>query len=592
MNDHFVYISSGGLVALRARADLLELTGRFEPIGGPEGPLTAPRTQAFTNWVQRHKGDRFRIIVDTADEETTLDELPPLVKRDRQEMTRKRLLGRFREQRFKTSMPFALLGEKPTGLAALTGRRASSSLMAALRSEFVLAPWIQIIEGAQIHLQSLHSTALLGPTLTSREFKGKSGLLVSLQPGGLRQTLIVNGVLRFSRLAPVYQLADSGALVNEVESTMQYMAMSQIVSRDLLLGDFSVWAIDAGLPDLDGRLVQVSDSLDPRPITILGSRVKPLRLSEEAQQWHLGAIPYWAAALRLPSAGIGYATGDQRVYAHAAQIRRGLQFGSASLTAACLIAAGGLELFRYMRPDPTGLLKKYEYLISEKEQELQATQAEYGVTGTELNLLTQAAEGLRKRHVDAAALLSTVSTAIGGETDLRLEKISWRRAGSEPNQGTTAAQGPGASPAPVALAATTPAGAGGASGPTGTPSLAGGPAVDGMAPAGVSAAGNVEVIPAKAPTLTSQLQSEVTVEILGKAPKRIGKTLSNQRAEELVARLKAACGCEADLVKWPFDNTPPSTISGDFLAAKSTDQVPFQIRLKLSGAAVSALRVP
>lgn len=592
MRDHFVYISSGGLIALRASGGLLELSGRFDPIGGVEDPATVPRTQAFRDWLARYRNDRFRIIVDTSEEEITLDELPPLMARDRLEMSRKRVDGRYREQRFKTCMPFALLGERPTGLAAITGRRASSFVISVLRSELVLSPWVQIIERSQVSLASLHSTALLAPALLASEFKGKSGLLVSLQPGGLRQTLVVKGVLRFSRLAPVYQVQDAAGLVAEIDSTMQYMAMSQIVNRELLNGDFSVWLIDAGLPETEGRQVLLSESGEPRSIIRVGARLKTLPLDDEAQQSNLGAIPWWASSLRSRQVGAGYATSEQRVYARVAQLRKGLKFGSAGLATACLLGAGGLELFRQMRPDPTGLLRKYENLIVEKEQELLVTQAEYGVTGSELNLLTQAAHGLRQRHVDAAALLTLLSESVGAELDLRLDRIAWRRVGSESGLSATAASG-GGSQAPVALAATAPAGAGGPGGPNGpaglaagTPGMAGTTA-GGVSPMGAGAVAGMNPDSGKAPTLASQVNSEIIVEIQGKAPNRIGKTESNRRASDLVARLRKACGCEVELVRWPFDNAPPSSLSGDFKTVASTDQAPFEIRMKLGAGPVS-----
>jgi hypothetical protein len=560
MKNHYLYISSTGLIALRMNGNVLEQTGRFDSIENSNSDKAGPQAEAFSNWLSHYRQDRFRILVDSSEEEIVLEELPPLSRRDRGTIIEKRLGLRYRDSRFKTWMPFALLGPKPTGLNALTGRQASASVVAVIRGEVVLSPWIQLIESAQVCLESLHSTALLATAMVGGRPNDRTGLLLSMQPGGLRQSLIINGAVRFSRLAPIFRIGDYAALASEIENTIQYLLMSQIVQREHLSENFSIWALSAGLPELAKQQVQLIESGASQTITVIDDQHMVTAGGDEAG---LGSLPNWVALLQRIKLRPGYATRSQRIFATAHTFNTWIRGTAMTAACACLLAALGLESYRYFRYDPLSLLQQYQFQISDKQQLLDSTHSEYGVTGTELSLIAQTANALKKRHVMADSVTAIIADAIGTERDLRVEHVAWRRAAFD----TAGAMAQSAAPVMA-----------GTRGTSTTPPMAG----------PTTASPNASAARDEYPgfdkdALHAQLVSELSIELRGTVAVRIGKSESNRRVELLRDQLKAACRCNVEVQKWPFDNSPAVSLQGDFAGKASKQSMPFEMRATLPG---------
>ncbi len=558
MQNHYLYISSTGLVALRMNGSTLEPSGRFETVDPSNHGQAEILANEFSNWLRKYQLDRFHLLLDSSEEEIVLEELPPLSRRDRATLIEKRLGLRYRESRFKTWMPFALIGPKPGGLDALTGRQASSCVVAVIRGEMVLSPWIHLIESAHVCLDSLHSTALLATELVGRRMRTKNGLLLSMQPGGLRQSLIINGAVRFSRLAPIFRIADYNALAGEIESTIQYLLMSQIIQREQLTEDFSIWALSGGLPNFDDQLVQLVESGATQPITVIDDTLKSLMSAEQAADLGLASLPNWFALLSRGKVGTGYATPEQRIYSNANTFKGWMRAGAAGVASACLFASIGLETYRYFRYDPLSLLNRYQYLISEKQQELDSTHSEFGVTGSELSLIAYSAGALRARAVRADSIASMVSDAIGNETDLRVDRLAWRRTAFD----TAGAMAQLTLPPPSAVLA-----------PTSST-----PAAMTVLPASGANVHADDYTGIDRAALHTQLVTDLVIDLQGKVPVRIGKSESNQRVEELRGRLKSICRCEVEILKWPFDNSPATSLQGDFAGKTSRQSVQFELR--------------
>lgn len=586
MIDHFIYVSQSGAIALRAMGDRLQVIGRFDASADRVVGAGVQPAAAFEQHLQRYAGDRFCVLVDTPEEEMLVDDLPPLNARDRNALINKRLALRHRDLRFKTWRPYAFTGDPPRGVQRLLGRRASSVLIAVLRGEAALTPWIQAIESSKVCLESLHSTALLAPLLLGAACKGRTGLLVSMQPGGLRQTLIVDGAIRFSRLAVTRQPLDVAGLLSETENTIQYLLMSQIIHRERLRGDFEIWALPGGFPELGSQRVQLVEGSEPAQFKLVNDGLKKLLLEDAESNSDLASLPLWCAGLRERRSGIGYATRAQRVHASAALAQRAVRAVTLTAVSACLCIAVGLEGYRVFRSTSVSTLKKYEYLIGEKQAELEQMKGELGVSGTELNQITRAADGLRRREIPAGTLLQVVSEVIADESELRVYRLAWQRAGADAGSALpTMALTPGGPPvagmtpgSPGGIGGAVPAVAGPAAGSTIMPGVS-----PGNAP-GMAAGAAAEGLDQRAPDLASQMASDVILEIDGKVPLRIGKSAGNQKVQMLRDRLSGRCQCEVQVSRWPHDNKPSSTLSGDFQAERSTAQVAFEIRLRLSPA--------
>jgi hypothetical protein len=395
-----------------------------------------------------------------------------------------------------------------------------------------------------------------------------TGLLLSMQPGGLRQTLIIKGAIRFSRLAPIYRIADYAALASEIENTIQYLLMSQIVQREHLSENFSIWALSAGLPELANQQVQLIESGATQSITVIDDTFKPLMPAATASELGLGSLPNWVTLLQRRKTGPGYATRTQRIYATAYTCKSWIRGSAIAAACACLLASIGLETYRYFRYDPLSLLKQYQFQISDKQQELDTTHSEYGVTGTELSLIAQSATALRSRHVQADSLATLIARAVGSERDLRLERISWRRAAFDATGAMAQSVAPALASAPASASVTASLRS---QNTTATASA--------LAPvaSGAGAAREDYAVIDKDALLT-QLVPELTIELHGRVPVRIGKSESNRRVADLRDRLKEHCRCDVEILKWPFDNSPAASLQGDFSGPASRQSQPFELR--------------
>jgi hypothetical protein len=101
------------------------------------------------------------------------------------------------------------------------GRRDDRVLFSALVRPETLAPWLDAL-GAQ-PLAAITSAAFLDARLLGKAERAGAVLLASLHEGGLRQTLLVDGELRLSRLVALPEGPDDAAVAAEIAKTRQYV---------------------------------------------------------------------------------------------------------------------------------------------------------------------------------------------------------------------------------------------------------------------------------------------------------------------------------------------------------------------------------
>ena len=151
-------------------------------------------------------------------QEQHADEVPRVAGRDRRALIRRRIEQRFREAEFSIATPLSA--------TATTGRRAARPqatvpvLLSALRGSVALNPWLPALREAERQIVSMVSPALMAPRVTKRIRPHDSGLLATLGPDGLRQTVIVGGRLRFSRIATALDGATAETVRDELLRTL------------------------------------------------------------------------------------------------------------------------------------------------------------------------------------------------------------------------------------------------------------------------------------------------------------------------------------------------------------------------------------
>lgn len=536
--QHVLVIGPHGLIAIRCSGrGPWRVTGRF----GLGADVGGAPVAAFAQWLRSWRADRFDLIVDLLDEEQHAEDLPRLNARDHALLVRRRIEQRFRDAEFSIATSLKATAERRR--AGPVRRRDAGAtvpmLLSAIRQADSLNPWVPALREAERAVSSMLSPALIAPRVARRIVPHASGLLACVGPAGLRQTLIVDGRLRFSRLTASIDGLDPEALRAELVRTVQYLNMAQVASADLMRsGRFNVWLVIDGIAQFErfpSTLVLDSGIRVPVVLRSLDDLGAPIVLEADGSEAALGALPLWLdPALRQPLRA-GYANRSLRRHELLARARRALWTLGGAAAAAGALALAWVELAG-TRPldDPAQVQQRMSRDATERTR-LEALLAKHPLPAAEMQALVRTAALLRSRRVDAPALLHAVSAAMPADTDLKLVELAWQR----PVPGGTAAAGgaPGGAP-PV------PGSAGAGAPPPPIPGAA--PPPPG-GPVGASGA---------APEAPDPLAAPIDVAIRGTVERSRSKTDANALVEAFAAALAAWCGCAADVREWPYDRSP------------------------------------
>lgn len=240
---HTLYVTAQGLIALTHQANRVEISARFD---APEEEIGHSINESqvvndFRRWVKKHRDDVFVLLIDHVDEQQLIEDIPRLGSRDRESLIAKRAAQRFRDCEFTTHQMLEKIADQ--------GRKQHRIALMALKPSVPLTHWLDVLLDSQVRIRRLTSPTLLADPLMRRLAPGQTGLLVSHNPAGLRQTLLVNGNVRFSRLARL-EAFDRQEVSDEIQRSLQYLIMTQRLTRaEMDHPGFGIWVVDDGIAD-------------------------------------------------------------------------------------------------------------------------------------------------------------------------------------------------------------------------------------------------------------------------------------------------------------------------------------------------------
>lgn len=216
---HLLYLDANILHSFRWQHGSIVPTGHY--------PADDTGIRAFADAVRQAGGGLYTLLVDLVEEGFHADTLPSVRGPDRQAM-----LERKRSQTF---FGTPLSGALSVGHDRNGRRHDERFLFVALTRPAIIDPWLQVLRAANAPLTGIHSVALLLDSLVQRLARpAERCLLVTLAPGGMRQTFIDQGHLRFSRLAPGLTeiSADTAArCASEILKTHSYLTGQRMLPR-------------------------------------------------------------------------------------------------------------------------------------------------------------------------------------------------------------------------------------------------------------------------------------------------------------------------------------------------------------------------
>jgi hypothetical protein len=225
MSDRrLVYLTSWRATIYATRRGVLSL--------GPTFANDEDGYQQFANYLNElPKGTLLYVLADVVEEDFHVETIPFVRGGDRKQLVNRRLAQRYRD----TSLSLALsLGTERSQ------RRDERLLLSSFTNTQLFQPWLNVLSQSGLPVVGVYSVALVAAALAKRLGFGARApaLFVSLQPAGLRQTLVWDGKVRFSRLGPL-DPADvdqparvAAAFAGETLRIHQYLTAIRAIPRD------------------------------------------------------------------------------------------------------------------------------------------------------------------------------------------------------------------------------------------------------------------------------------------------------------------------------------------------------------------------
>lgn len=408
-----LYISARGMLTISIENGTPVSLDAFISEVESEDPDSAgiPSVTEFEQWLIERKNHRVEVLVDSVDEQQHLEILPPLSLGDRHALIQRKLTQRFRDADF-TTYKLKRIRED--------GKRKTSALLMALRGEEHFKPWLDLLVKHRIRVDSLTSPTLLTEPLVDTFRPGGSGLLVSLNPAGLRQTVVIDGRVRFSRLATL-STDEAPEIQSEITRTLQYLLMSQRINRDEIRGgEFEVWMIDTGF---DQQIGIAQTLFIDQGATVTVRIVDPAQMGIPVLAGQTG-LSLW---LQVPGRRKvkDYRTLTLGRFARLAAMRRVLWSGSAATAVAGILGLLTVDsLIRTQLPDTSrqrALLTQYERIGNDLTEQL----ASYPVSAREMEATVLFANRARERTVLPWAVLRAVGNGMSDDPGIRIDRLHW-----------------------------------------------------------------------------------------------------------------------------------------------------------------------
>ncbi len=150
----------------------------------------------FSAYLRSFKNEPVRLLVDLIEEEFRQIRIPLLRGADRQAILNRNYAKYFRTSEYKFSISQAV--EKKT-------RKEEKVLVIGLTNQYLLEPWLKIIEETRTPLSGILSLPLVSEAYVKQlKAEHRAVILVSQQvPSNLRQSVFIDGKLILSRLVPI-----------------------------------------------------------------------------------------------------------------------------------------------------------------------------------------------------------------------------------------------------------------------------------------------------------------------------------------------------------------------------------------------------
>jgi hypothetical protein len=424
VSSRFLYLNTHHLSAYAWQSGRLLPEGVFA--GDDDG------LRQFAEYLAGHRGSRFSLLANVAEESHVQELIPFLRGSDRQALITRKIGQHF----------------QGTALAAVVSlgyeksqRKNERVLLSALTNPAHFAPWLQAIDGAEAPLAGIYTVAQLGGLLLKKigQPVGRC-LLLTLQDQSIRESYLVDGRTHFSRMAPLTDSSIAGiarSFAAEAGKLHQYLIGQRLIGRDETLPVFiiahplSIPAIENACPE-HGHL----------NFTIIDSHAAAAQLKLHTPPEDNRSDQLFLHLLATAPPGQQFAGEAPRHHFRLAQIRHGLiAAGLVAVLGGALFAAKNTVDAHALREE-AGQLKAEAADLGRRYQEISATFPQLGVDNDTLRRLTGRYGELLRQQRQPGPAYAQVSRVLDRMPAIVLEGIDWKIGQNLPSTVAFAADSP------------------------------------------------------------------------------------------------------------------------------------------------------
>lgn len=371
----------------------------------------------FSAYLRSFKNEPVRLLVDLIEEEFRQIKIPFLRGSDRQSIIDRNFIKYFRNSKYR----FAISQSTQKGK-----RKEENLLLIGLTNEYLLEPWLEIIEDTRTPLSGIISLPLLSEEYTkSLKSESKAIILVSQQvPSNLRQSVFVDGKLILSRLVPIasfYQGEYANDVVRDIESTQRYLISQRIVERSELV-EVHILTNKRHLDKLTIRCAETSAfNFKILEINELLEKQK-IQISDE-QDFSSGLFCNLASK---KTALNHYAQPKERKYYHHHLGGMALKFCSVAILSIGLGLAISSGIKGWLYDSTTADTAFIEQKYKAKYNQLSENRIDSSTSTNSMQHIVQTVDEIQKKYLnDPEEMLALVSQDISIFSDLRVKQMEW-----------------------------------------------------------------------------------------------------------------------------------------------------------------------
>ncbi len=371
----------------------------------------------FSAYLRSFKNEPVRLLVDLIEEEFRQIRIPLLRGADRQAILNRNYAKYFRTSEYKFSISQAV--EKKT-------RKEEKVLVIGLTNQYLLEPWLKIIEETRTPLSGILSLPLVSEAYVKQlKAEHRAVILVSQQvPSNLRQSVFIDGKLILSRLVPIasfYQGDYASDVLRDIESTQRYLISQRIVERSETVS-VHIFTNKRHFEKLQARCE--NESYFEFKIHEINELLDNEKIEVPDEQDFSSALYCYLASKKLSVNH--YAKPSERRYYQHYRVGLALRAASIALVAIGLGMAmtGGIKgwLYKDTIEEATAIEQKYKA----KYNQLSENRIDSTTSTTAMQYIVQTVDTIQTTYLrDPEEMLALVSQDISIFDDIRVKRMEW-----------------------------------------------------------------------------------------------------------------------------------------------------------------------